>query len=847
MASADLLWKVQRSMTTTTPPPCTPSAVVRRSSLPPNREEEEERDAQPQGSTTPPLDDRPWDTECPPSPTFSMSSPDPHSDVQPEDDHDSDTSPRLDEPTSPGATFSSGSRSSDPDDHNEKMAEEEAVDEMEVVDQVERMEVMEEVKGAQADDLDPSSLHSSASPPAPSPQPINAADAMEDSSVPPPTPSSPSAPPPPVLSTPLFLTPSTSATHRAPSTSHTSSGPHPDSWERRKPDAPKKASNAFHIFYNACREAVRQRHPELSFSNIRTELGWAWRGMSLEERKPYEDRAAADKERYQKEMLDYQASQQRDGSADGGARCGGAGSGAENKVERGGERAGATGEDEEEVKTNVNQRPPLRDISNTASSSSSSSLSSSSSSPTLAPPSPALSSTVQQSPEEGTKRKRRASPPSAKSKGSHSNHPRLDPHPHPPHPHPHPHPHPPLPLTLHQPLAPPPPPLAATAAVLATVAAPPLPATVAVLATVLEDKDPPTSSPSAPSPGKKKPPRQQGQMCMEWYHNARQEGDVVGTDRRCASCGIVYTSIHPHTCNSQTRLDCMRQLLNHKRKPPSHMRAKPELALHCIDQLALEPSLRAALGLAPRRSPAIFPSASSSAAAPAVTSSPPLTSYSPSSPSSSSPSPTTPSPSPPTTPPPSPLYARLRAMGDTLRRRVVCDTTVRQLCLTSCLSDAHRAAVLDTLSPMVLDHHTARAWASDLLNMHLTCVGEQVLDEMKVWGTSPPPAPSQVDQVLKSIEQHAFRGFELNDTAIYQALVLVCKEPAKRQPNSLHQRAKRHNSLAETDCWSVMSTYKRWLEELLSQHPHLRPSLEHSNMTYSTIINRSANQLYTNF
>ena len=48
--------------------------------------------------------------------------------------------------------------SSDPDDHNEKMAEKEAVDKMEVVDQVERMEVMEEVKGVQADDLDPSSL-----------------------------------------------------------------------------------------------------------------------------------------------------------------------------------------------------------------------------------------------------------------------------------------------------------------------------------------------------------------------------------------------------------------------------------------------------------------------------------------------------------------------------------------------------------------------------------------------------------------------------------------------------------------------------------------------------------------
>ena len=204
--------------------------------------------------------------------------------------------------------------SSDPDDHNEKMAEKEAVDKMEVVDQVERMEVMEEVKGVQADDLDPSSLHSSASPPSPSPQPVKAAgaDAMEDSSVPPPTPSSSPFPPPPVSFTTLFLTPSTSSTHRAPSTSHTSSGPHPHSWERRKPDAPKKASNAFHIFYNAYRDGVKQRHPELSFSNIRTELGWAWRGMSLEERKPYEDRAAADRERYQKEMLDYQASQQPD-------------------------------------------------------------------------------------------------------------------------------------------------------------------------------------------------------------------------------------------------------------------------------------------------------------------------------------------------------------------------------------------------------------------------------------------------------------------------------------------------------------------------------------------------------
>ena len=297
--------------------------------------------------------------DYPPSPTFSMSSPDLNNDAQPEDDHDSDSCPRLDEPASPGPTSTTGSRSSDPDDHDERMGEEEEVVDKMDVDQVEQMEVLEGVKDAEDDDLDPSSPNTSASPPSPSPQPVSAADAMEDSCRPSPTPSTSSASPRPLSSTPRVLT---SSTHPTPSTSHTSSGPHLDSWERRKPDAAKKASNAFHMFYNAYRDEVKQRHRELSFSNIRTELGWAWRGMSLKERKPYEDRAAADKGRYQKEVLDYQASQQRARSADGGARCGGAGSGAENKVERGGERAGATGEDEEEVKVNVDDRPPLRDI-----------------------------------------------------------------------------------------------------------------------------------------------------------------------------------------------------------------------------------------------------------------------------------------------------------------------------------------------------------------------------------------------------------------------------------------------------------------------------------------------------
>eukprot|EP00475_Leptophrys_vorax_P033268 TRINITY_DN52067_c0_g1_i1.p1 TRINITY_DN52067_c0_g1~~TRINITY_DN52067_c0_g1_i1.p1 ORF type:complete len:424 (+),score=117.06 TRINITY_DN52067_c0_g1_i1:161-1432(+) len=78
--------------------------------------------------------------------------------------------------------------------------------------------------------------------------------------------------------------------------------------KKRDPHAPKAASNAYMIFCKEMRPVLKKENTELSFGKIGAKLGEMWRNLSAEGKKPYEDRAAADRERYRKEMENYQNS-----------------------------------------------------------------------------------------------------------------------------------------------------------------------------------------------------------------------------------------------------------------------------------------------------------------------------------------------------------------------------------------------------------------------------------------------------------------------------------------------------------------------------------------------------------
>ena len=63
-------------------------------------------------------------------------------------------------------------------------------------------------------------------------------------------------------------------------------------------DGPKKPRNAYLFYQEAKRAEVAAANPELERPAVSTMLAAAFKALPAEERKPYEDAAEADKERY---------------------------------------------------------------------------------------------------------------------------------------------------------------------------------------------------------------------------------------------------------------------------------------------------------------------------------------------------------------------------------------------------------------------------------------------------------------------------------------------------------------------------------------------------------------------
>ena len=78
--------------------------------------------------------------------------------------------------------------------------------------------------------------------------------------------------------------------------------------KKRDPLAPKRAANAYMLFCKEQRPLLKIREPDLHFSVIGQRLGDMWRTLPVEDKKPYEDAAADDRDRYKTAMHQYTTS-----------------------------------------------------------------------------------------------------------------------------------------------------------------------------------------------------------------------------------------------------------------------------------------------------------------------------------------------------------------------------------------------------------------------------------------------------------------------------------------------------------------------------------------------------------
>ncbi|KAJ5239515.1 Non-histone chromosomal protein 6 [Penicillium chermesinum] len=76
---------------------------------------------------------------------------------------------------------------------------------------------------------------------------------------------------------------------------------------KKDPNAPKRGLSAYMFFANDNRDKVREENPGISFGQVGKMLGDKWKALSDSERKPYDEKAAADKKRYEEEKAKYQA------------------------------------------------------------------------------------------------------------------------------------------------------------------------------------------------------------------------------------------------------------------------------------------------------------------------------------------------------------------------------------------------------------------------------------------------------------------------------------------------------------------------------------------------------------
>ncbi|GAA5891480.1 hypothetical protein JCM8208_007297 [Rhodotorula glutinis] len=74
---------------------------------------------------------------------------------------------------------------------------------------------------------------------------------------------------------------------------------------KKDPNAPKRPLSAYMHFSQDKRSEVKEENPDVTFGEIGKLLGAKWKEATDDEKKPYQAKAEADKERYEKEKSAY--------------------------------------------------------------------------------------------------------------------------------------------------------------------------------------------------------------------------------------------------------------------------------------------------------------------------------------------------------------------------------------------------------------------------------------------------------------------------------------------------------------------------------------------------------------
>ncbi|KAL6071040.1 FACT complex subunit SSRP1 [Balamuthia mandrillaris] len=86
--------------------------------------------------------------------------------------------------------------------------------------------------------------------------------------------------------------------------------------KKKDPNAPKKPLSAFFLFSKAVRPTIKTNNPEASFGQIGKLIGEEWAKKTPEEKKKYEDMAAEEKKRYERESQAYEAKKKKASSSE---------------------------------------------------------------------------------------------------------------------------------------------------------------------------------------------------------------------------------------------------------------------------------------------------------------------------------------------------------------------------------------------------------------------------------------------------------------------------------------------------------------------------------------------------
>jgi high mobility group protein B2 len=76
---------------------------------------------------------------------------------------------------------------------------------------------------------------------------------------------------------------------------------------KKDPNAPKRNMSAFFLFSIQARPKVKEDNPEASFGDIARLISQKFKGLTEKEKRKWEKKAAEDKERYMREMAEYNA------------------------------------------------------------------------------------------------------------------------------------------------------------------------------------------------------------------------------------------------------------------------------------------------------------------------------------------------------------------------------------------------------------------------------------------------------------------------------------------------------------------------------------------------------------